>query len=223
MNKGDKFFLDRGFRDAKDVLESKGFTVLMPALKGKRNQLSTKESNQSRFVTKVRWAVEAIHGIIKQKYRLLDRVIDNKLLPKIGLYLKIAAFLHNQFGKTLQSDATFSDEIVVRMKHQIDVENTLANEAEQEGWFRKKLMFQNVSSNDILDFPEMTEKDLKILFTGSYQLSQAVSYLAEMMNDDGIINLQFVKDQTNILKVQVQSRHIGRKLYTDVLYVDNYM
>lgn len=43
----------------------------MPALKGKRNQLSTKESNQSRFVTKVRWVVEAIHGIIKQKYRLL--------------------------------------------------------------------------------------------------------------------------------------------------------
>lgn len=79
---------------------SKGFIVLMPALKGKRNQLSTKESNQS-IVTKIRWTVEAIHGIIKQKYRLLDKVIDNKLLPKIGLYFKIAAFLYNQFGKTL--------------------------------------------------------------------------------------------------------------------------
>ena len=65
---GEKLFLDRGFRDAKDVWESKGFTVLMPALKGKRNQLTTKEVNQSRFVTKIRWSVESVSGIIKQKY-----------------------------------------------------------------------------------------------------------------------------------------------------------
>ena len=35
LNEGYKLFLGRGFRDAKDVLESKGFTVLMLALKGK--------------------------------------------------------------------------------------------------------------------------------------------------------------------------------------------
>lgn len=178
--------------------------------------MSTKESNESRFVTKVRWAVEAIHGIIKQKYRLLDKVIDNKLLPKIGLYFKIAAFLHNQFGKALRSDAILSEEIVVRIKHQIDCENTLANEAEEEGWFRKKLMFQSITSNDLLDFPEMTEKDLKILFTGSYQLSQAVSYLAELINNDGSINLQFVQDKKNILKVQVQCQDTLVENYIDV-------
>ena len=79
----------------------------------------------------------------------------------------------------------------------------MANEAEEKGWFRKKLMFQSSSSRDLLYFPEMTEKDLKILFKGSYQLSQAVSYLAEMMYDNGPINLQFVKEQVNILEIQV--------------------
>ena len=78
---------------------------LMPALKGKRNQLTTKEANQSRSVTKIRWSVESVHGIIKQKYRLLDHIINKKLLSNVGLYFKIAAFLHNQFGKTLKSDA----------------------------------------------------------------------------------------------------------------------
>ena len=34
-----------------------------------------------------------------------------------------------------------------------------------------------------------------------------------MINDNGSINLQFVKEQANILKIQVQSRHISRKLY----------
>ena len=95
FNEGGKLFLDRGFRDAKDVLESKGFTELISALKGKWNQLTTKETNQYRFVTKIRWSVESIHGISKQKYRLLDHIIGNKLLPNVGLYFKIPAFMHN--------------------------------------------------------------------------------------------------------------------------------
>ena len=137
----------------------------MPALKGKRKQLTTRESNDSRYVTKMRWAVEAVQGILKQKYRLLDHKLDNKLLPNIGTYFRIASFLNNQFGKRLQSDIEFASEIIERMKARKDVENTLAVEAEEKGWFRKKLVFQSIASEDVLDFPEMTERDLKILFT----------------------------------------------------------
>lgn len=78
---------------------------------------------------------------------------------------------------------------------------------------RKKVIYGNISSNDLLDFPEMTEKDLKILFTGTYQLSQAISYLAEMVDKDGKVNIQFLKEKSNIIKVLVQSRHISRKVY----------
>ena len=35
------FVLDRGFRDIKENLEEENFEVLVPALKGKRRQLST--------------------------------------------------------------------------------------------------------------------------------------------------------------------------------------
>ena len=69
----------------------------------------------------------------------------------------------------------------------------MAIEAKEKGWFSKKVVFQSISSNDIFDFPEMTDKDFKVLFTGSYQLSQAVSYLAEMVNEDGFINLAIRK------------------------------
>ena len=127
-------------------------------------------------MTKIRWSVESIHGIIKQEYKLMNHIIDNKLLPNVGLYFKIAAFLHNHLGKALKSDSHLSEEIVRKLKHQLRVEKTLANEAEQKGWFSKNLLFQSFSSNDLLDFPELTE-DLKIVFTGSYRLSQAVSYL----------------------------------------------
>jgi len=182
-------------------------------LKGKRKQLSTKESNQSRFVTKIRWAVESVHGVLKQKYRLLDHKIDNKLIPKVGVYFRIASFLNNTFGKRLQSDVEIVDEIVQRMHDQKDMENTLAVEAEEKGWFRRKLLFQSITTNDLLDFPEMTERDMKVLFTGSYQLSQAVSYLAEMVDKNGRLNVEYVKDETNVLKLKVPSRHISRTTY----------
>ena len=48
----------------------------------------------------------------KKKYRLLN----NKLLPKIGTYFRIALFLNNLFGQRLQSDSEFSDKILERMK-----------------------------------------------------------------------------------------------------------
>ena len=84
-------------------------------------------------------------------------------------------------GDKLFLDCGFRDAKDQKRK---DLENTLANEAQEKGWFCKKLMFQSFSSNNLLDFPELTERNLKILFTGLYQLLQAVSYLAEMMNDN---------------------------------------
>ena len=48
LKEGDIFVLDRGFRDIKEKLEEENFKVLMPALKEKRKQLSTKESNELR-------------------------------------------------------------------------------------------------------------------------------------------------------------------------------
>lgn len=86
LREGDICIVDRGFRDVKDYLEERGYTVLMPALKRKRSQLTTAESNESRKVTKVRWVVEAVHGIIGQKNKLLHHKLDNKLLPKVGSY-----------------------------------------------------------------------------------------------------------------------------------------
>ena len=52
LRTNDVFVLDRGFRDVVEDLEEKNFKVLVPALKGKRKQLSKQESNQSQFVTK---------------------------------------------------------------------------------------------------------------------------------------------------------------------------
>lgn len=130
----------------------------MPALKGKRKQLTINESNEFCYVMKIRWVVEAVDGILKQKYRLLDHKLNNKMLPKVRTYFRIASFFNNQFGNRLKFDAEFLDDILERMRAKRDIENSLAVVAEEKGWLRKKIMF-SISSDDILNFPEMTEKD----------------------------------------------------------------
>lgn len=209
---GDVFVLDRGFRDTVNYLKDKGFTVLMPSLKGKRNQLTTAEANHSRQVTMIRWVVEAVHGVIGQKYKLLHHQLDNKLLDHASLYCKIACFLVNKFGKRFISNVSTMDEVLIQVKNH-PKENTLAQEAENGKWSRRKTQFQKITSTDVDDFPEITENELKILFTGTYQLQQSISYLAEIMNEGDEIDLYYLKQSKDIVKFQVRSRHISRKTY----------
>lgn len=214
MEPGDVCIVDRGFRDVVSFLEERGLKVLMPALKGKRPHLTVEEANQSRFVTKLRWVVEAIHGILGKKFKLLHNQLDNKLLPKAGLFCKIACFLNNEFGKRLNSDEELHEEILERMLLNINTtENTLASEAESSSWSRRKTLFSKFSSEELLDFPEMTDRDLKIFFSGTYQFGQAISYLAEIMNDDNSLSLEYVKMRPDIIKTLVRSRHINKKTY----------
>ena len=59
LHDDDIIVVDRGFRDAVNTIRRFGFNVEMPDfLKGKK-QLSCKEANHSRCVTKVRWIIES--------------------------------------------------------------------------------------------------------------------------------------------------------------------
>ena len=78
LEKNDCFIVDRGFRDCVEFVQSLDLIIKMPAFMKKGFKLlSIEEANSSRIVTKVRWAVEAIHGIIKKKWRYLSTKINS--------------------------------------------------------------------------------------------------------------------------------------------------
>ena len=154
--------------------------------------------------------VEAVHGMLKQKYRLLDHKIDNKLVPNIGIYYRMALFLNNAYDQRLQSDKELSYEILPNMHAQEDVDNTVATEAEEKGCILRKTPFKTVTADEILNFPEMSKRHLIIFSTGSYQLSQGLSYLVEKLDKDGKLTLKDVKEESNVLKFKVQFRQISR-------------
>ena len=213
LRAGDILVLDRGFRDCVKFLEEKGYNVKMPCLKGRQKQLSWKEANYSRLITKIRWVVESVHGIIAQKYILLHHQLDNKYLLKVKSFFQIAGFLHNTFSKRLDCRNHLSYEIIERMQSQEHIANTLAEEVEENNFNLKRVCFRKITDNDMLDFPEMSLDEIKIFCTGIHQLKQAVSYLGELLGDNNELNLEFHKEKNNLVRIKMKSRHKTSKTY----------
>lgn len=102
------------------------------------------------------------------------------------------------------------------MKAQRSKPNLVAAKVESENLSRKRVPFQQLSSRDLLDFPELSEEDLHILFTGSYQFKQAVSYLAEVLDENDELLVKYYKDSTpnnKLVQFCVQSRHKNRTMW----------
>lgn len=71
--------------------------------KGKRNNYQQKNLIAPE---KSRWVVEAVYGLIGQKYRVLHHNMDKIMLLKVKLLCKIVGFFHNTLGND------FTEEIV---------------------------------------------------------------------------------------------------------------
>ena len=80
--------------------------------------------------------------------------------------------------------------------------------------------FKNITSDDVCNFPEMNEDDLKLFFMGSYQFMQAISYLAEMIKSDNTLKIKINQRDPFLLKIEIQFRHISSKKYRCFIQYD---
>ena len=103
---------------------------------------------------------------------------------------RIVGFLLDTYGKHLNSDRDMADEIMEYMSTRMDSVSTLNEEVEQ----------------------------LELFFTGSYQLSLAISYLGELMGDDEIPQLHFVIAAPTIIKMEIRSLHKNSKTRIGVMW-----
>ena len=92
FKKCDIFVVDRGFRDCVEFLKKLGMDVFKPHFLYVGKQHNIKESNESR-ITKNRWVVEALNGLIK-KWLFFNNVVSINILKYIHtlntfLYIKL--------------------------------------------------------------------------------------------------------------------------------------
>ena len=86
FEENDVLVVDRGFRDAVDILKKFGISARMPHFLNKsQKQHTTEEANEPRLVTKVRWIVESANGRIK-KWKALSNKMPDCQIPYIGDY-----------------------------------------------------------------------------------------------------------------------------------------
>lgn len=160
----------------------------MPHFLEKGTQHSSLETNESRLVTKIRWVVEAVNGLIKT-WKTLDQVFPNSQIPYIGDYVRIVCALCNAFRPPRVKDKPEDETIANRMLQLASQPNHLQQLVEREGWARKRVIWEALSDDFLSDFPKFTLQELTSLTLGMYQIKQAKSYTDEHLSDDGLYTI----------------------------------
>ncbi|CAF4607848.1 unnamed protein product [Rotaria socialis] len=115
LNEDDVIVVDRGFRDCVNAMEDLGLNVVFPPFLNGRKQFTTTAANQSRFVTKVRWVVEAANGRIKQ-FKFLANTVANSSLPHLEQYLSIVCSIINRYRPPIKTssiqDTVIADQMI---------------------------------------------------------------------------------------------------------------
>lgn len=134
------------------------------------SQLTTKEANLSRLVTKIRYVVEARNGHIKSKWKFMDGIKNVEAIPYLAKDYEVCAALLNAFGSSIQSDRQDWRLIGDTMLAQLNVKNYLA------GLVSKIPRSSFTRSSNLTLMPKLSMNDLKIITQGTYQIAQCRSY-----------------------------------------------
>ena len=222
LKEDDILIVDRGFRDCLDFLNQLGLKTEMSCFlaKGKK-QHSALESNSSRFVTKIRWIIESVNGRIKQ-WRASDQVVPNSQIPWIGDNVRIVCAVCNRYKPSLVSCTTDDEAIGLKMLALAKKPNNLETRIVNENLNQKKTIWSKLDSADTaLDFPILSENDIRNLTLGIYQLKQAKSYTYEHINESGDYSVSVSNIIPGLLRAQLQSRHVSSKKYFVYVQYDN--
>lgn len=178
----DVAIVDRGFRDCVVDLVNKGFIVKTPACSALGTQLTTKEANKTRLVTRVRFDIERMNGVMKNTWKTFGAVYESQKVPVMMTDFEIASALINRKKTSLARTDASSELIAARMLSRLDQPNEL-DEVIRKPYFKKFrqkefILFENPSL-----FPKLTMDDLFAISCGPYQIEQAKYYGRSHLED----------------------------------------
>lgn len=176
--------VDRGFRNCEAALINFGFIVKMPTC-WEFNKLSTKDANESRLVTRVRYNVERVNGVMKSVFKIFLNTVDVHYIPKIMDDFAIAAALINKRSNTVrESDRTIA--LAKAMKLREKVPNELSGIVETKEFDRLIRCKSYEKFEDFQCCPLLNMDDLEMISFGSYQVKQARCYLSNHLLENNL-------------------------------------
>ena len=185
-----------------------------------------------RIVTKVRWVVEAINGILKNRFKYFGKRIRNTTLHSMFRDFHICCALYNMEFKPIVSDTLLNVDVGrIMLEKQHDENHMQALVFENNLKQRTSLflnMTEDIGDNPLMDnFPDLTVTDLYTYALGTYQVKNCEKYFQDLRDEDGrffyhiskeTININYAQyhfDVTNenamIVKLKIQSRFVRSK------------
>lgn len=182
LRPNDLMVVDRGFRDSERKLKQRNFRVGIPEfITSSSSQLSTKQANASRIVTKTRFIVEVRNGHIKSKWKYFNSVKNVESIPYLMKDYQVCVALLNSFCVSVRSDKDDWDLIGNTMLSRLNMKNELSM------LVSKIPISLFTSMNNLTLFPKLKIEELKEITQGTYQIAQSRSYcqmhLKENRND----------------------------------------
>lgn len=180
-----------------------------------RKQHTTKEANSSRLVTKIRWVVDAANGRIK-KWLYLNNVVHNSQIPYIGDFVRIVCSMINKYRPPLKTcdngDLSLGYKMLIKSREnanalkQLSTTATHAFRANSKSWTR-------IDANDVVvDFPVLSEDEVRELTFGVYQVRQANPYVIEH-TENGQYHVDVSEIESGLIHTRIQSTHRNSTLY----------
>lgn len=234
FTQNDVFIVDRGFRDCETTLINLGFIVKMPTC-GENTKLSTKNANDSRLVTRVRYNVERVNGVMKSVWKIFSNTIDIHYIPKIMDDFEIAAAFINR-RSNLVKDTERTIEMAKKMKEQQNKPNELSKIVGSTAFER----LIRANSYEIFEvfttLPKFDIDDLEMISFGPYQVQQARCYLSNHFyeGDNNFPIFRFLNEDVNnicgslinsemdpiLLMANLKSRYVSGTVHRTFVLID---
>lgn len=223
----DVVVLDRGFRDSVREFQSRGLIVKTPACQPLGKQLSVLEANQTRLVTKVRYDVERINGMVKSTFKIFAEVWESLSVPHLMDDLQIVAGLLNEFFIKSNENKEMSLQLANEMLLRVPMENKLAKIINGRS---SKFIFSKDNRTVLLEndiFPPLSMIDLRNIAFGEYQIIQSKIYAWDHIKaNNNLFEVEIFRDEINekhfpeysdedpsLIMLNINSRFISGKVW----------
>ncbi|CAL8115960.1 unnamed protein product [Orchesella dallaii] len=118
-------------------------------------------------------------------WKFLDGIIENMLLPHLGDFVKIRCALLNAFFKPLKSDNPGDLEMADEILERAGLDNLLNEKKEEKSIpTAGSTNWLPIVAEDLLDFPHISEEEIRRFTFGVYYIKQANSYTAEHLSGE---------------------------------------
>lgn len=101
---------------------------------------------------------------------MLKNTVSNNHIPFIGDYVKIVCALCNAFRPARISDNSTDAGKAEKMLEKLPELNDLQSYIIDNNLVHKRVCWEKVSADSILDFPKLSLQELKVLTFGVYQV-----------------------------------------------------